>query len=81
VTAGAASLITFAAGALVPLLPYLLGFHSLVAAVVLAAVAACAGGGLVARITDRPMLRGALRQLVLAGAAAGLTYLIGTMVA
>jgi vacuolar iron transporter family protein len=81
VTAAAASLITFAIGALIPLLPYLLGFRSLIAALVLAAIAAFGGGGLVARITDRPFLRGALRQLVLAGVAAGLTYGIGTMLA
>jgi vacuolar iron transporter family protein len=48
---------------------------------VLAAIAAVFGGGLVARITDRPFLRGALRQLLLAAAAAGLTYGIGSLVA
>jgi vacuolar iron transporter family protein len=78
--AGATSLVTFAVGALIPLLPYLLGFHALAAALVLAAVAAFFGGGLVARITDRPFLRGALRQLLLAGAAAGLTYGIGSLI-
>jgi vacuolar iron transporter family protein len=75
--AAGASLITFAAGALIPLLPYLFGFHALAAALALAAVAAFLGGGFVARITDRPFLRGALRQLLLAGAAAALTYGIG----
>jgi vacuolar iron transporter family protein len=78
--AAGASLLTFAVGALVPLFPYLIGFKSLLAALVLAAVASVAGGGLVARVTDRPFLRGALRQLLLAGAAAGLTYGIGTLV-
>ena len=75
--AAAASLVTFAAGALIPLLPYLFGFSSLVSALVLSAVAAFAGGGLVSRITDRPFWFGALRQLGLASVAAGLTYLIG----
>jgi vacuolar iron transporter family protein len=79
-TAAGASLLTFAVGALIPLLPYLIGFRSLLVALVLAAVAAFSGGGLVARVTDRPFLRGALRQLLLAGAAAGLTYGIGTLV-
>jgi vacuolar iron transporter family protein len=78
VTAAAASLVTFAVGALIPLLPYLLGFSSLWAALLLAAIAAFVGGGLVARITSRPFLRGALRQLLLAAVAAGLTYAIGT---
>jgi vacuolar iron transporter family protein len=80
VAAGAASLLTFALGALIPLLPYLAGFASLPAALVLAAVAAFAGGGLVSRITDRPFLHGALRQLILAAVAAGLTFVIGTAV-
>ncbi|MGH3275651.1 MAG: VIT1/CCC1 transporter family protein [Streptosporangiaceae bacterium] len=75
--AGGTSLVTFAIGALIPLLPYLLGFASLPAALILAAVAAFAGGGLVARITARSFLRGALRQLTLAAVAAGLTFVIG----
>ena len=80
VTAAGASLVTFALGALIPLLPYLLGYDSLLAALSLAAVAAFVGGGLVARLTDRPFLRGALRQLVLGAFAAGITYLIGSLV-
>ena len=75
--AAGASLVTFAVGALIPLLPYLAGFHVLAASLVLAAVAAVIGGGLVARLTDRPFWRGALRQLVLGACAAGITYLIG----
>jgi VIT1/CCC1 family predicted Fe2+/Mn2+ transporter len=75
--AAAASLVTFAIGALVPLLPYLAGLASLPAALALAAVAAVAGGGLVSRVTARPFWRGALRQLLLAAVAAGLTYVIG----
>jgi VIT1/CCC1 family predicted Fe2+/Mn2+ transporter len=80
VTAAAASLVTFAAGALVPLLPYLAGFDSLAAALILAAIAAFVGGGVVSRITSRPFLRGAGRQLALAAVAAGLTYGIGVLV-
>jgi len=80
VIAAGASLVTFAVGALIPLFPFLLGFSSLAASVILAAIAAFAGGGLVARVTARPFLRGAVRQLVLAALAAGLTYGIGTLV-
>jgi VIT1/CCC1 family predicted Fe2+/Mn2+ transporter len=80
VVAAAASLVTFAVGALIPLLPYLLSYDSLWAALGLAAVAAFLGGGLVARLTDRPFLRGALRQLLLGTLAAGITYLIGSVV-
>jgi VIT1/CCC1 family predicted Fe2+/Mn2+ transporter len=79
-TAAVASLVAFAVGALVPLLPYLLGFNLLWVGLVLGAAAAFVGGGFVARITDRPFLSGALRQVTLAAAAAGLTYLIGALV-
>src|SRR6516225_8708467 len=74
-TAAGASLVTFAIGALIPLIPYLAGFDSLGVALGLAAVAAFAGGGVVATLTDRPFLRGAVRQLLLGVLAAGLTYL------
>jgi VIT1/CCC1 family predicted Fe2+/Mn2+ transporter len=78
--AAGASLLTFALGALVPLLPYLAGLGSLPAALGLGALAALAGGGLVARITGRALIRGALRQFALAAAATVLTYGIGTLV-
>jgi vacuolar iron transporter family protein len=78
--AAGASLTTFAVGALIPLLPFLLGFDSLAATLILAGIAAFVGGGTVARITDRPFLRGAIRQLILAAAAAGATYGIGAAV-
>jgi vacuolar iron transporter family protein len=78
--AAAASLVAFAMGAIIPLLPYVLGFDALWVALALAALASIIGGGLVARLTARPFWRGALRQLVLGGLAAGLTYLIGLAV-
>jgi VIT1/CCC1 family predicted Fe2+/Mn2+ transporter len=78
--AAGASMASFAVGALVPLLPYLAGFRLLWAALGLAAVAAVAGGGIVARLTGRPFWRGALRQLLLGACAAGITYLIGILV-
>jgi VIT1/CCC1 family predicted Fe2+/Mn2+ transporter len=78
--AAGASLASFAVGAVVPLLPYLLGFDTLGVALGLAALAAVIGGGLVARLTSRPFWRGALRQLILGILAAGVTYLIGRAV-
>jgi vacuolar iron transporter family protein len=77
VVAAGASLASFAAGAVVPLLPYLAGSDALGLALGLAAVAAIVGGGMVARLTDRPFWRGAVRQLALGGCAAAITYLIG----
>jgi vacuolar iron transporter family protein len=78
--AGGVSMASFAVGALVPLLPYLLGLHLLWVALGLAAIAAVVGGGLVSRLTGRPFWRGALRQLLLGTGAAGITYLIGLAV-
>ena len=78
--AAGASLAAFAVGALIPLLPYLFGGDALWLALGLAALAATVGGGLVARLTNRPFWRGALRQLVLGALAAGATYLIGLAV-
>jgi VIT1/CCC1 family predicted Fe2+/Mn2+ transporter len=79
-TAAAASLVTFSIGALIPLLPYLFKLNNLAVALALAAIAAFVGGGLVARLTDRPFFRGALRQLILGAVAAGITFLIGLAV-
>jgi VIT1/CCC1 family predicted Fe2+/Mn2+ transporter len=78
--AAGASLVAFAVGAFIPLLPYMAGNDSLWLSLVLAALAAIAGGGVVARLTGRPFWRGALRQLVLGALAAGVTYLIGLAV-
>lgn len=78
--AAGASLAAFAVGAIVPLIPYLLGFDALGVALGLSALAAVVGGGLVARLTSRPFWRGAIRQLILGILAAGITYLIGTAV-
>ena len=78
--AAGASLVTFSVGAIIPLLPYVLGFDALGVALGLSALAAIVGGGLVARLTGRPFLRGAVRQLTLGAVAAGFTYLIGLAV-
>jgi VIT1/CCC1 family predicted Fe2+/Mn2+ transporter len=76
--AGFSSLFSFAAGAFVPLLPYVAGAHHLWISLVLAAVALAALGGSVARFTERPAWLGAVRQLALGAAAAGITYGVGS---
>ena len=78
--AAAASLVTFSVGALIPLLPYLAGADSLALALGCAALAAIIGGGAVARLTGRPFILGAARQLLLGALAAGITYGIGHLV-
>src|SRR5271166_1706488 len=73
-------LASFAVGAIIPLIPYLAGLNVMAVALGLAAVAAIVGGGMVARLTERPFWRGAVRQLVLGACAVGITYLIGMAV-
>jgi len=80
VLAGAASLIAFSLGALMPLLPYLFGFPSLAAALLITAVALAAGGAAVGKITGRPLPQAGLRQLLLGGLAIAITYIVGTLI-
>jgi VIT1/CCC1 family predicted Fe2+/Mn2+ transporter len=80
VVAAGASLASFAIGAVIPLFPYLIGLNLLAVALGLAAIAAVAGGGIVARLTSRPFWRGAARQLILGAAAAAITFGIGLAV-
>ncbi|QHC26810.1 VIT1/CCC1 transporter family protein [Streptomyces sp. GS7] len=70
---------SFALGALLPLLPYLLGASSLWLAVLLALVGLFGCGAVVARVTARSWWFSGLRQLALGGAAAGVTYGLGAL--
>jgi len=79
-TAAGSSFAAFTVGALVPVLPYLLGADSLLVAVVLALLALFVAGALVSRFTDRGALYSGGRQLLLGGAAAALTYAVGSVV-
>jgi VIT1/CCC1 family predicted Fe2+/Mn2+ transporter len=79
-TAAFSSFAMFSVGALLPLLPYLLGYSSLAAALIVATVVLLAAGSVVARFTREPPVRSALRQLALGALAAGVTYLVGRMI-
>ncbi|GGJ77041.1 membrane protein [Pilimelia anulata] len=79
-TAAVSSFLCFSVGALIPLLPYLLGWASLVAALAVGGVGLFAAGVVVARFTGRSWWRGGLRQLALGGVAALATYGIGTAI-
>ncbi|WP_394434944.1 VIT1/CCC1 transporter family protein [Streptomyces sp. SGAir0957] len=70
---------SFALGALLPVLPYLLGASDLWPAVVLALIGLFACGAVVAKVTARSWWFSGLRQLALGGAAAGVTYLLGSL--
>ena len=79
--AASSSLVCFAIGAVIPLLTYLLGFDSLAAALMVGGAGLFAAGAIVARFTGRGWAISGLRQLVLGGLAAGVTYLIGMLLA
>jgi VIT1/CCC1 family predicted Fe2+/Mn2+ transporter len=79
-TAAVASFISFTIGALVPLGPFLLGYPSLQAALVLAGLFAFGGGAVVARLAGRPAFLGGLRQFTAAFLATGMAFFIGHLV-
>jgi len=76
--AALSSLLSFAAGAFVPLLPYMAGAHMLWPTLIVAAGDLVILGAAVARFTERPWWVGSARQLALGAAAAGITYGVGS---
>jgi VIT1/CCC1 family predicted Fe2+/Mn2+ transporter len=70
----------FSAGALIPLLPYLLGSVVLWPALAAGGAGLFLTGALFSRFTRRAWWASGLRQLLLGGAAAGATYLIGMII-
>lgn len=79
-TAAGSSFVSFSIGALVPLLPYLVGARSLIMAMLFAAVGLFVTGVLTARFTRRAWWYAGLRLLLIGGAAAGATYGLGNLV-
>jgi VIT1/CCC1 family predicted Fe2+/Mn2+ transporter len=79
-TAAVSSFLCFSAGAVVPLLPYLVGATQLWMALAAGGLGLFIAGALVSRFTRRTWWGGGLRQLLLGGAAAGVTYLIGALI-
>lgn len=78
--AAGSSFVAFAVGALLPILPYLLGADVAWPAIAVSLIGLFGCGAIVTRVTDRSWWYGGIRQLVLGAAAAGITYLIGTAV-
>ncbi|MGD0245023.1 MAG: VIT1/CCC1 transporter family protein [Streptosporangiaceae bacterium] len=79
-TAAVASFAAFTVGALLPLSPFLLGVPNLKLALIVAGIAAIAGGAAVAKLTDRSMLLGGLRQFTAAFLATGMAFLVGHLI-
>ncbi|MFI5734719.1 VIT1/CCC1 transporter family protein [Kribbella sp. NPDC051587] len=80
VLAAGSSFVCFAVGAFIPLLPYLLGATTVVPALIMSLTALFAAGAVVSRVTSRSWWYSGLRQLLLGGAAAALTYFVGSLV-
>jgi VIT1/CCC1 family predicted Fe2+/Mn2+ transporter len=78
--AGVASLLAFSLGALLPLLPYIIGLDTLTATLALTAVALITGGMVVGRLTGSPVVRSGLRQLALGALAIAVTYAVGHLI-
>ncbi len=78
--AAGSSFVAFAVGALIPVLPYLLGASTLLPGLVVTLLALFLCGAVVTGLTSRSWWYGGLRQTVLGGAAAALTYGFGSLV-
>ncbi|MDM4723094.1 VIT1/CCC1 transporter family protein [Micromonospora sp. WMMA1363] len=78
--AAVSSFLFFSVGALVPLLPYLLGLTSLWLALGVGGLGLFLAGAVVARFTSRPWWSSGLRQLLLGVLAAVATYAIGALI-
>ena len=79
-TAALASFVCFSVGALIPLIPFLLGASTIVVAAILSAVGLFTSGAVVSRLTVRSPFYGGVRQLLLGIFAAAATYGIGSLV-
>ncbi|MFT4214027.1 MAG: VIT1/CCC1 family protein [Microbacterium sp.] len=81
-SAAASSFLFFASGAVIPVLPWLLGlsgFAAVVLALVLVGFALVATGAMVGLLSGGPPLRRGLRQLAIGYGAAAVTYLLGLL--
>lgn len=77
--AAGSSLLSFSAGALIPILPYFFGFSSLGLGLAFGGAGLLLTGALASRFTRRNWVAGAMRQLLFGGVAVAVTYTIGTL--
>jgi VIT1/CCC1 family predicted Fe2+/Mn2+ transporter len=78
--AAVSSFLAFAVGAVVPVLPYLLGATVLLPGLLLTLLALFGCGAVVTNVTARSWWYGGARMLTLGGVAAAVTYGVGTAV-
>ncbi|HZA10848.1 VIT1/CCC1 transporter family protein [Mycobacterium sp.] len=78
--AAGSSFAMFAVGAIIPLIPYLLGFDSLAAGMVCGAAGLVIAGAVGARFTRRPIWWASGRQLLFGAVAIAATYIVGHLI-
>jgi VIT1/CCC1 family predicted Fe2+/Mn2+ transporter len=78
--AAVSSFVAFAIGALVPLVPYLFGATNLLPGLVITLGALFGAGAVVTQVTTRPWWYGGVRQMLMGGIAAAITYGVGALV-
>jgi len=78
--AAGSSFLMFAIGAIIPLIPYLLGYESLWLGLAFGGVGLMLAGGVAARFTRKPLWLGSARQLAFGAVAIGATYLVGLLI-
>jgi VIT1/CCC1 family predicted Fe2+/Mn2+ transporter len=77
--AAGSSFAAFAVGAMLPLLPYLVGATTLLISLIVSVVGLFLAGAMVSRFTNRSALYSGGRQLLLGAVAAGVTYAVGAL--
>jgi vacuolar iron transporter family protein len=78
--AAGSSFVLFAIGAIIPLIPYLLGFQSLAAGLICGGIGLAIAGGLGARFTGKPIWWASGRQLLFGAVAIAATYIVGHLI-
>jgi VIT1/CCC1 family predicted Fe2+/Mn2+ transporter len=78
--AALSSFVLFAIGAIIPLIPYLLGFASLAAGLACGGVGLVVAGGVSARFTGKPVWWASGRQLAFGAIAIAATYVVGLLI-
>jgi VIT1/CCC1 family predicted Fe2+/Mn2+ transporter len=78
--AAVSSFVAFAIGALVPLVPYLFGATNLLPGLIITLGALFGAGAVVTQVTTRPWWYGGVRQMLMGGIAAAITYGVGALV-
>jgi VIT1/CCC1 family predicted Fe2+/Mn2+ transporter len=78
--AAGSSFLMFSIGAIIPLIPYLLGFGSLWLGLACGGVGLLLAGGVAASFTRKGIVVGSLRQLAFGAIAIAATYVVGTLI-